>query len=110
MESQFHGCAFIPFRLKGNRRLAKSHAEEVRIVSIMEHLITHRRQQPALYGSCPRRKSIKEEGVVGDVQVLKTMLSRLGVVPYDIAILGTACSSISTSGLSYTPGAERYRR
>ena len=63
--------ALVPFRLKGDRRFAEPHAEEVRIVGIMEHLIADRRQQPALYGSCAGRQAIEEECIVGDVRILE---------------------------------------
>ena len=87
MKGQLHGRTLISLRFKDNYSLADPHAKEVWLVSVMEHLIAHRRQEPALYGSRPCRKPVKEEGIIGDIQIFEPMLSRLGIVLDDIAIL-----------------------
>ena len=81
MEYQLYGCALAPLRLEGDGFLADAHAEEIRVVGVMEHLVSRGRQQPAFHRCRSRRNRIKEKGIVADVQILKAMLSRLGVVP-----------------------------
>ena len=42
MEHKLHGCAFATFRLKGDGFLAYTHAEEIRIIGVVKHLISSR--------------------------------------------------------------------
>ena len=87
MKGQLHGRSLVPLGLEGDSILTESQPEEIRIVSIMEYLITHRGQQPALDRCGSRRQGTEEKGIVANVKVFEPPLSRLGILPDQITVL-----------------------
>ena len=91
MEGQFHGRAFPALAFKRHCILAHRQPEEIWVVGVMEHLVTHRRQQPALHRRRSRSQPIKEKGIIADIHVLETMLTVLGVVPDQVSVPAGNC-------------------
>ena len=87
MKGQLHGRSLVLLGLEGDSILTESQPEEIRIVSIMEYLITHRGQQPALDSSCSRLQGAKEKGVIAVIEVFEPPLSCLSVFPDQVAVL-----------------------